>query len=58
MKVEYDGEPDTLTVILRQGVVAESDEDRPGSFWTTTTRGTCSLSKSSMRRGGWKSPGT
>ena len=30
MKVEYDGETDTLTVTLRDGVVAESDEDKPG----------------------------
>ena len=30
MKVEYDGETDTLTVRLREGVVAESDEDKPG----------------------------
>jgi YD repeat-containing protein len=30
MKVEYDGETDTLTVTLREGVVAESDEDKPG----------------------------
>ena len=30
MKVEYDRETDTLTVTLRDGVVAESDEDQPG----------------------------
>ena len=30
MKVEYDSQTDTLTLILRQGVVAESDEDRSG----------------------------
>ena len=30
MKVEYDAETDTLTVTLRQGVVADSDENRPG----------------------------
>jgi uncharacterized protein YuzE len=30
MKVEYDGETDSLTVILRGGVIAESDESRPG----------------------------
>ena len=30
MKVEYDGETDTLTVTLRQGVVTDSDEDKSG----------------------------
>jgi len=30
MKVDYDGETDTLTVTLREGVVAESDEDKSG----------------------------
>lgn len=30
MKVDYDGETDTLTVTLREGVVAESNEDKPG----------------------------
>lgn len=30
MKVRYDEETDTLTVILRDSPVAESDEARPG----------------------------
>jgi len=30
LKVDYDGETDTLTVTLREGVVAESDEDKSG----------------------------
>lgn len=30
MKVIYDGETDTLTVILAETPVVESDEDKPG----------------------------
>ncbi len=30
MKVIYDKETDTLSIILRQGKVADSDEPRPG----------------------------
>ena len=30
MKVIYDKETDTLSIILRKGRVAESDEPRPG----------------------------
>jgi uncharacterized protein YuzE len=30
MKVIYDGATDTLTVILAEAPVAESDEDKPG----------------------------
>ena len=32
MKVIYDKETDTLSIILREGRVAESDEARPGSI--------------------------
>ncbi|MCU0522374.1 MAG: DUF2283 domain-containing protein [Anaerolineae bacterium] len=30
MKVVYDYETDTLTITLREGVVVDSDEDKPG----------------------------
>lgn len=30
MKVDYDEATDTLTVLLRDATVAESDEDKPG----------------------------
>ena len=30
MNADYDTETDTLTIILKPGMVAESDEDKPG----------------------------
>ena len=32
MKVIYDRETDTLTIIFSNGIVSESDEDKPGVF--------------------------
>ncbi len=32
MRIRYDAETDTLLVILREGPVAESDEDKPGTI--------------------------
>jgi uncharacterized protein YuzE len=40
MKVSYDPQTDTLTVILKEGVpVAESDEDKPGVILDYDTEG-------------------
>lgn len=30
MKIHYDSETDTLTVLLRKGRITESDENKPG----------------------------
>lgn len=30
MRVVYDTKTDTLTIVLREGPIAESDEDKPG----------------------------
>ena len=30
MKVSYDAETDTLVIVFREAVVAESDEEKPG----------------------------
>ena len=32
MKVIYDRETDTLTIVLSEAAVAESDEDKPGTI--------------------------
>jgi YD repeat-containing protein len=30
VRVNYDGETDTLTVVFREAEIAESDDDKPG----------------------------
>jgi uncharacterized protein YuzE len=49
MKVEYEGETDTLTVTLRKGVVAESDEDKPDVILDYDGRATSCPSRCSTR---------
>ena len=39
MKVIYDRETDTLTLIFSDGRIAESDEDKPGTILDYDTRG-------------------
>ena len=39
MKVRYDAATDTLTLVLRSGPVAESDEHRPGVILDYDTEG-------------------
>ena len=39
MKVVYDSKTDTLTVILAESLVAESDEDKPGVILDYDTAG-------------------
>jgi uncharacterized protein YuzE len=39
MKIIYDKETDTLSIILREGKVAESDETRPGLILDYDTQG-------------------
>ncbi len=48
MKVIYDPDTDTLSVVLKDTPVAESDEDKPGVISTTTKRGTWSDWRSLM----------
>jgi Protein of unknown function (DUF2283) len=45
MKVKYDQEVDVLRIRFSSAAVDESDEEKPGSFWTTTETGTSSASK-------------
>lgn len=39
MKVIYDAKSDILTLILKKGPVAESDEDKPGVILDYDTKG-------------------
>jgi len=53
MKVSYDETTDTLSVILKDNTpIAESDEDKPGLFWTTMPQVTWCRWKVLMPRNG------
>jgi hypothetical protein len=57
MRVEYDGETDTLTATLREGIVAESDEDKPGVILDYDEGATSCPSRCSTRPNGCRSRG-
>lgn len=55
MKVIYDYQTNTLSVVFSRGSIAESDEGKPGGILDYATDGRCSPWKSSMVRIAWQS---
>ena len=56
MKVVYDPEVDSLSVLLSNAPVAESDQDKPAPSCSTTTAATWWVSRFSMLRSAWRIP--